>query len=99
MTPSFGAPAFYLLDVVGRSTLLLLGFVPMFILMLILAFSFRIDASGNEVARVPMVALSDWLILLLIRLQRGLLLLLLVQRFSPWLLERWDIHLRWVLIF
>ncbi|KAH7327545.1 major facilitator superfamily domain-containing protein [Rhexocercosporidium sp. MPI-PUGE-AT-0058] len=52
----FGAPAFWLLDVIGRATLLLLGFIPMFVLMLILAFSFKENAAGVQVARVPLVA-------------------------------------------
>ncbi|PMD51095.1 uncharacterized protein K444DRAFT_636458 [Hyaloscypha bicolor E] len=52
----FGAPALWLLDVTGRATLLLLGFIPMFVLMLILAFSFKEDAAGVQVARVPLVA-------------------------------------------
>jgi Sugar (and other) transporter len=51
---SFGAPAFWLLDLVGRATLLLLGFVPMFVLMLILAFSFKEGVEGD--ARVQLVS-------------------------------------------
>ncbi|KAN0071903.1 Sugar transporter domain containing protein [Elaphomyces granulatus] len=43
----FGLPAFWLLDRVGRSTMLLLGFIPMSILMLVLAFSFEPQATGD----------------------------------------------------
>jgi MFS family permease len=43
----FGLPAFWLLDRVGRATMLLLGFIPMFILMLVLAFSFKAQATGD----------------------------------------------------
>ncbi|EPE32227.1 MFS general substrate transporter [Glarea lozoyensis ATCC 20868] len=52
----FGLPAFYLLDKVGRATMLLCGFIPMFVFMLILAFSFKEDATGTTIARVPLVA-------------------------------------------
>ena len=36
--------------------MLMLGFIPMFIFMLILAFSFKEDAAGVAIARVPLVA-------------------------------------------
>jgi MFS family permease len=49
---SFGAPAFWLLDSVGRATLLLLGFVPMFVLMLILALFFKEDDARVSLAGV-----------------------------------------------
>ncbi|OXV10921.1 hypothetical protein Egran_01318 [Elaphomyces granulatus] len=49
----FGLPAFWLLDRVGRSTMLLLGFIPMFILMLVLAFSFKAQATGDP-SNIPL---------------------------------------------
>jgi hypothetical protein len=44
---SFGLPAFWLLDRVGRATMLLLDFVPMFVLMLAPAFSFKDGPHGD----------------------------------------------------
>lgn len=51
---SFGVPAFWLLESVGRATLLISGFVPMAVAMLILAFCFKEGVEGD--ARVPLVA-------------------------------------------
>ncbi|RYP10999.1 hypothetical protein DL764_000296 [Monosporascus ibericus] len=50
----FGTPAFWLLDRVGRATMLLLGFVPMLVLMLSLAFSFEAEAQSDT--RVALVS-------------------------------------------
>jgi len=44
----FELPAFWLLDRVGRATMLLFGFIPMFIFMLVLAFSFKPEVTGDS---------------------------------------------------
>jgi len=36
--------------------MLLLGFIPMFVFMLVLAFSFKEDENGFATARIPLVA-------------------------------------------
>jgi MFS family permease len=58
----FGTPAFWLVDRVGRATMLLLGFVPMFVFMLVLAFSFK--GGANDEARVPLVAVFGLLFII-----------------------------------
>jgi nitrate/nitrite transporter NarK len=55
----FGTPAFWLLDRIGRTTMLLLGFLPMFVLMLVLAFCFKTNQDGS--ARVPLVGVFGML--------------------------------------
>ena len=49
----FGTPAFWLLDGVGRASMLLIDFVPMAALMLILAFCFELGPESD--ARLPLI--------------------------------------------